>query len=59
MAKDLKCCSDGIEVEHCIPSTDRRANSEDHSEFRGFVNDMYTRLRGYLGRIHTFGEIHV
>jgi hypothetical protein len=46
MAKDLKCCRDGIEVEHCISSTDRRADSEDHSDFRGFVDDMYTRLQG-------------
>jgi hypothetical protein len=46
MAKNLKCCRDKIEVEHCIPSTDRRANLEDHSDFREFVDDMYIRLRG-------------
>jgi hypothetical protein len=42
MAKNLKCCRDKIEVEHCIPSTD----IEDHSDFREFVDDMYIRLRG-------------
>jgi hypothetical protein len=48
MAKGLKCCRDGIEVEHYIPSTNSQADSEDHSDFRGFVDNMYTRLWGLV-----------
>jgi hypothetical protein len=48
MAKGLKCCRDGIEVEHYIPLTNSQADSEDHSDFRGFVDNMYTRLRGLV-----------